>query len=223
VLKRLARSLNLVVMRQESNVDSRRRVSFFALSALCASKVFAAEGSLSREDLFKELARLIPPDTISGHEVFESHGFHLEFDRYKQLGEGFKPNGDEFQSVFVSAPGAFKTHVAKGVSPTVANGVSIYHRDSGVPLLAFSDSDGDGRPDFLTYSTVDENGKVIMDVTDYEADGQPDLRINFAERYLEIWHADRWYRVENKEGRRGIELNGEFVELRREKNRYYVP
>lgn len=200
-----------------------RRFVLFVLSTICAATSGAAEEDLSRDEAFKTFLELIPPGTVTHSQAVESNGFHLEFDRYKQLDVGLKPNGDEFQSVFVSASGAFKTQVVKGVSPTLNNGVSIYHRDSGAPLLTLSDSDGNGMPDVLTYATVDANGKVTMEATDYDMDGQPDLRINFAEHYFEIWHADRWHRVENRDGRRGIVLNGKFVELRKEKNRYYVP
>ncbi len=90
-------------------------------------------------------------------------------------------------------------------------------------MLSLGDSDGDGSLDLLTYSKVDKDGKVLLDVIDYEADGQPDLRIKFAEQYAELWHVDRWYRVEKREGRRGIVLNGVFVELKRESNRFIVP
>lgn len=203
-------------------MHGRRYVGLFALSAICAITGAAEEG-LSRDDALREFSKLIPPGTITNSQVLDSNGFHLEFDRYKQLGADLKPNGDEFQSAFVSASGSFKTQVVTGIAPTVNNGVSIYHRDSGAPLLTLSDSGGDGRPDLLTYASMDASGKVTMEATDYDMDGQPDIRINFAGHHFEIWHADRWHRVENRDGRRGIALNGRFVELRNEKNRWYVP
>jgi hypothetical protein len=204
-------------------MQSRRFIPLSILSAICAVASGAAEEGPSRDDVLREFSNLIPPGTITGSQVQDSNGFHLEFDRYKQLSADFKPNGDEFQSVFVSASGAFKTQVVKGIAPTINNGVSIYHRDSGAPLLTLSDSNGDGRPDALTYASVDVKGNVTMEATDYDMDGQADLRINFAEHYFEVWHVERWYRVETRDGRRGIALNGKFVELRKDKNRYYVP
>ena len=89
-------------------------------------------------------------------------------------------------------------------------------------MLMAGDSNGDGSLDGLTYAKVDANGKVLVEVTDYEVDG-PDIRLNFADRYIELWYADRWYRVEDRDGRRGIVLNGKFVELKRENNRFFVP
>jgi hypothetical protein len=202
---------------------SRRLLAPFVLSAICIPAGFAAEDEPSRDEGLAVLASVIPPETITSSHVIDSDGFHIAFDRYKQLGEGLKPNGDEFQSVFVSALGSFRAQVVKGVSPTVRNAVSIYHRHSGTPLLTLSDSDGDGQPDALTYSRVDSSGNVTLEVTDYDMDGQADLRLNFAEHHYEVWHADRWYRVEARDGRRGIVVDGRFVELRKDKNRYVVP
>jgi hypothetical protein len=204
-------------------VRSRRLIAMLVVSAIFVSASIAADDDLSRDDALAALASVIPPGTIKSHQVLDSNGFHLEFDRYKQLGEGLKPNGDEFQSVFVSSAGSFKTQVVQGVAPTARNGVTIYHRDSGKHLLTLSDSDGDGRPDAVTYSKVDSQGTVTLEATDFDMDGQADLRLNFAEHYFEVWHADRWYRVETRDGRRGIVMDGRFVELRKDGNRYIVP
>ena len=204
-------------------MHSRRFAALLLLSAISAITARAAEEALSRDDLLAEFAKLLPPDAITESHTLNSNGFTLEFDRYKQLGEGLEPNGKEFQSLFVSASGAFRTQVVKGVLPNVDNGVSIYHRDSGTPLLALSDSDGDGRPDMLTYWNVDAAGEASFQVTDYDMDGQPDLRINYAEHRVELWHLDRWYRVETRDGHRGIVVDGKFVEVRNEKSRLFVP
>jgi hypothetical protein len=193
------------------------------LSAIYVTASIAADDELPRDEAIAVLANVIPPGTIRSSQALDSNGFHFEFDRYKQLGEGLKPNGDEFQSVFVSAAGSFKAQVVKGVAPTVKNGVTIYHRDSGKPLLTLSDSDGDGRPDSVTYSKMDSQGVVTLEATDFDMDGQADLRFTFAEHYFEVWHADRWYRVETRDGRRGIVMDGRFVELRKDKSRYIVP
>jgi hypothetical protein len=39
----------------------------------------------------------------------------------------------------------------------------------------------------------------------------------------ELWHIDRWYRTEVRDGRRGIVIDGKFVELQRGDNRWAVP
>jgi hypothetical protein len=182
-----------------------------------------AEKGLSRDDMLRELSDLIPPGTISESHVMNSNGFTLAYDRYKQLGTDLKPNGKELQSIVVSASGAFNTQVVRGVLPTIDNGVSIYHRESGTPLLVLGDANGDGQPDFLSYSSADANGQITMTATDYDMDGQPDERIHLAQRYSEIWNVDHWYKVETRDGSRGIMMNDKFVELRKENGRWRVP
>jgi hypothetical protein len=70
---------------------------------------------------------------------------------------------------------------------------------------------------------LDENGERALSVTDYEFDGQPDLRIHFKESYFEIWHIDQWYRATKQGDQTGIFMDGEFVALRQENNRWVVP
>jgi hypothetical protein len=123
----------------------------------------------------------------------------------------------------VTARGTFRTTVETGRPISMGGGIGVFHRESGQPMLAVSDSDGDGALDGLTYSRVDEDGEIVLTVIDYEADGQPDLRLNFADRYNELWYVDRWYRLEKRGDRQGIVVDGEFAEIRRENNRFVVP
>jgi hypothetical protein len=90
-------------------------------------------------------------------------------------------------------------------------------------LSCFIASRGNGALNYMEYSNADASGKVVMTVIDYEADGQADFRINFAKGYNEIWHIDRWYRLEKRDGENGIILNGVFAVLKREENRFVVP
>ena len=174
------------------------------------------------EQLTEPLAEAIA-DNMRNAEVYDTNGFHVESSEVGELGADLKPNGIRFQMLSVTADGTFRASVEKGRSISAGGGVAIFHRDSGQPLLSTGDSDGDGSLDALSYATVDQDGKVLVQVTDYEADGQPDIRINFAESYVELWHLDRWHRVENRNGRRGVVLDGDFVELSRENNRLIIP
>jgi hypothetical protein len=183
----------------------------------------AAEVDVTKEELVRELTELLPPDTVTGTRVASLHGFRVEASHVKQLGQELQPNGVEFDAVTIEAPSRFKAVVTKESAPSVGGGVAIFHRDTGTPLLDTADNDGDGGLDVLSYSVVDTSGQVVVQITDYEADGQPDLRINFAQKYFEIWHRDRWHRVETREGKRGITIDGTFIELRQEKNRWVVP
>ena len=174
------------------------------------------------EQLKQSLTKTIDGNATNA-AVYDTNGFHLESAEVAELGAGFKPNGTRFQMLSVTADDVFKVGIEKGRSMSTGGGVGIFHRETGKPMVAISDRDGDGRIDILTYSVLDESGQAALDVVDYEADGQPDMRINFKDHYFEIWHVDRWYRAETRDGRRGIVLNGEFVELQRGENRWIVP
>ena len=191
---------------------------------LCVAPA-AAQNSTEDDELERvrdALAQTIADNTTNA-EVFDTNGFRVESSRNEQLGADFKPDGTRFEGLNVSADGVFRVAMEKGRPQSSGGGLAIFHRDSGWPILSVGDSDGDGALDGLSYATVDKDGKVILEVIDYEADGQADMRIHFVDHYSELWHADRWYRVENREGRRGIVLDGVFVEVKRENNRLVVP
>src|SRR5690606_22430244 len=120
----------------------------------------------------------LPPDTSTQLQSFQTNGFSIESSHNKELGTEFKPNGNEFQTVIIGADAVFQAVVEKGRPSSLGGGVGIFHRQSGQPLLSAADADGDGRLDGITYTTVDAAGKAKVSVTDYEADGQADLRIN---------------------------------------------
>jgi hypothetical protein len=214
-------------MRQEGTMRRYRALALPIVSALCLITASAAEEQASRDAVLRELAQRIPPGTVSSEQTFETNGFHIESSRYKQLDTDFKPNGDEFTATHVSAKGAFTVAVTKGVSPTDKNGVDVFLGDTRESLLTVADSDGDGRPNVLSYYAVDKAGKHTVQVTDYDMDGQPDYKVDFVEHRVELWHSGRWYTVEKRDGRRGIVLDGRFVELQQEHEgsftRYFVP
>jgi hypothetical protein len=222
-----ARPLNSGVIRKENSVDSLRLKACVFLAVLYATASVAAEPEPFKDDLVREFMKIIPPDTFTNTQTFAVNGFDIESTRYKQLGvkgeDGLSFNGKEIETVFVTAPGVLKAAVEKGVPPTIGGGVVVFHRDSGAPLANLMASTGDGALSYMEYSNADASGKVVMTVIDYEADGQADFRMNFAKGYNEIWHIDRWYKVEKRDGATGIVLNGAFIALKREKNRYVVP
>jgi hypothetical protein len=201
------------------------RLMTCALAVSCVALAVAAQDS-SRDDRLerlKESLETVIASNATNAEAYDANGFHIESSDNAQLGADLRPDGQRFQLVSVTAPDIFAVIVEKGRPMSTGGGLSISHRDSGQPLLSVSDTNGDGALDALTYSKVDERGERLIDVVDYEFDGQPDLRMNLAERYSEVWHVDRWHRIENRNGLRGIVLNGEFVELKRENNRFVVP
>src|SRR5262245_34018378 len=135
------------------------------------------------EQLKQSLTKTID-DNATNAAVYDTNGFHLESAEVAELGANFKPNGTRFQMVSVTADDVFKVGIEKGRSMSTGGGVGIFHRETGTPMVSISDRNGDGRIDILTYSVLDENGQAVLDVVDYEADGQADMRINFKEHYF---------------------------------------
>jgi hypothetical protein len=183
----------------------------------------AAQDRSPQDELVTQFIEAIPPGTTTNVETYDTNGFRVESSQNRELGADLTANGNQFQVLSASASGMFRAIVEKGRPMSTGGGLAIFHRDSGQPMLAAEDSDGDGSLDGVTYAKMDKDGNVLVNVTDYEADGQPDVRINFADRFVELWHEDRWYRVQDRDGRRGIVLNGDFVELTTQKNRLIVP
>jgi len=176
-----------------------------------------------RDRAIEALADAISAGTSNAERV-ETNGFLIETWQTKELDRSLKPSGNQFQMMSVRAADMFRVAIESGrPGMSLGGGVGVFHRESGTPMMSFGDVDGDGLIDVLEYYVLDQNGNTKMSVTDYELDGQPDLRIHFEEQYFEIWHADRWYRVAEQNGRRGIFIDGAFIELRRENNRWIVP
>lgn len=175
------------------------------------------------EQVKEALASVIAQNTTSAN-VYDTNGFRIGASQIADLGADLKPNGNQVELLSVTSDGVFQVVIEKGrPGSSTGGGVGLHHRKTGAPMLSVGDRDGDGRLDILTYGVVDEDGNAILDVVDYEADGQPDMRIHFMDHYFEIWHIDRWYRAELRDGRRGIVINGEFVELQKTDNRWVVP
>jgi hypothetical protein len=191
---------------------------FFGIDALAQDPT--ADEDLER--VTRSLAATIAAN-MTNTEIYDTNGFRLEASDNAELGADFRPNGSRFQLLSVSADGMFRVIVEKGRPSSQGAGAAIVHRESGAPMLSTSDADGDGRLDGVSYSRMDENGKTLLTVIDYEADGQADLRMHFADDFSEIWHSDRWYRIDKRDDRRGITLNGAFVELELHDNRFVVP
>lgn len=196
--------------------------------AVAAAMVFLTVASTvgqgqNRDRLVQEFLEAIPPDTVTDAEVYEMNGFRVESAQVKELDAALTHDGNEMQLLSVTAADVFKVTIEKGRPMSAGGGVGIFHRKAGTPMLAVADGNNDGRIDSLEYSVLGIDGETLLTVVDYEADGQSDLRISFENGYFEIWHIDRWYRAETRNGRPGIVIEGEFVELKRGDNRWIVP
>jgi hypothetical protein len=168
------------------------------------------------------LEDLIPEGTTSNVETFESNGFRIESSRNNEIRPDLEPTGNRFEGLIIEADGIFKVGVEKGRPMSAGGGVGIFHRITGVPVLSVADQSGDGRLDILSYSVIGKDGKAIREVVDYDADGQANVRLHFDERRAEIWHKERWHDIEERDGRRGISVDGDFKEIESAGNRLRV-
>lgn len=195
------------------------------LSLLLVTTALAAEGDGTDEGdaTMQAFIDRLPPDLVSDVEVFEANGFVIQSAQADELDAGFERNGQRFQLVSVAAEETFEVFVEKGRRSSIGGSVAIRHRESGRPMLAAADRSGDGRIDIIARTIVDDSGEAVMDVIDYEADGEPDLRVHLDEQgHAELRHGDDWYRLEKRGERRGIVIDGEFREVRVVDNRLTV-
>ena len=77
---------------------------------------------------------------------------------------------------------------------------TINEKINRTPRVSLSDFDGDGVYDRLFYSAFDQDGKLTVDVADFNLDGQPDLRTVYEDSKSKVyaWIGDRWQRVEKR-------------------------
>jgi hypothetical protein len=180
--------------------------------------------ALAQEELADRLRQAIPADTVTDAWSAEVNGFVVQSYQARELGEELQPTGQTMALFYVDAERMFQVAVEKGrENMSLGGGIGVFHRESGRPMLTAGDRSGDGRIDVLTLKVLDDSGNPMLDLVDYEADGQWDMRVNLQEGYFEIWHIDRWYRPETRDGHRGVVIDGNFVELERGDNRWKIP
>jgi hypothetical protein len=179
----------------------------------------------------------MPEGTVRPEFAWETNGFTISSGDFGQVDVDLKPkggpdgnatadfklSGETYQIVFVSAPGMFTVGVEKGRSAFPGGGLVITHRETGEVVLTVSDADGDGRLDGLRYSKVDDQDRAVLEVEDYDVDGQPDFRRDFTTRARgDLWHKGRWYPLERRDEMDGIVVDGRFLEVRKKQGRHYV-
>lgn len=74
-----------------------------------------------------------------------------------------------------------------------------------IPRVSLSDFDGDGIYDRLLYSVFDEEGNVMVNVMDFDLDGQADFKLKQKGDKTEsfAWIEARWRLIEKKNGAPG--------------------
>lgn len=179
----------------------------------------SADDSVSNSGLVQQFSKLIPSDVIRDVETFEATGFQVTSSTASELNAEFEPSGSEKELLRVESDGMFSVWLERSRTQTSGGGIMVQHPQSGWPLLLANDNDNDGRLDILTYTVMNEFGESLIEITDYDVDGQADLRLHLQEGFFEIWHQDRWYRSEVRGGVRGIVEDDQFREIKIVDNR----
>lgn len=185
---------------------------------LLVPMALASDATIS-DELVQQFSKLIPSDVIRDVETFEANGFQVTSSTASELNAEFEPSGSEKELLRVESDGMFSVWLERSRTQTSGGGIMVQHPQSGWPLLLANDNDSDGRLDILTYTVMNEFGESLIEITDYDVDGQADLRLHLQEGFFEIWHQDRWYRSEVRGGVRGIVEDDQFREIKIVDNR----
>ncbi len=183
-------------------------------SVSCGVEERFADTKLEQDSIESELSE--PSD------VLEKLGYRVRITEVEQLGADFKPNGKTTDLLTMSANQFLTIHVGKEREKP-GGGITLYNSATMQPLLNASDANGDGRLDLLAYTVLDESGNWVTEVFDYGADGIADMRVHAHEDYFEVWYRDRWYKVGKLDEPKGITVDGRFIELEEDANRWKVP
>jgi len=73
--------------------------------------------------------------------------------------------------------------------------LAMFQAETGAPYLTVRDSDNDGLLDLLTYSSLSEDGDVLVDVEDYGMDGQPDFIVRHKDSSASVFYEGQWLPV----------------------------
>ena len=189
--------------------------AFFACVGLCADVP-------SHDDLVEMLAKVIPPGTVTDEHVVRADIFDVKTMKYRELSKELQLTDAQHTLARVSVRDVPQLEIGidRG-SGTI--GVEIVDARTQANLLSVGKRDSQGRLDSLRYTVVDDAGNPQLEVIDYEMDGQADVRMHYGSpSFAEVWHADRWLRVERKGDARGVYINGQFRRVRSEGGRLRV-
>lgn len=93
-------------------------------------------------------------------------------------------------------------------------GVGIFQPETGSLDLTLRDDNNDGVFDLLTYSTLSESGKSLVDVDDCGMDGQPDWILNYQDKTASVFVDGHWHSVDGiATNDATVLLNGKRVPL----------
>jgi hypothetical protein len=176
----------------------------------------------SREELAAQLAKLFPPGTVTDEQLVRSGMFELRTLKYRELSKDLQLTDSEHAVARVSI---------ERVPPLVVDidrgketvGIEIVDVRTQGSLISVGKHDSDSQLNSLRYTVADTSGKAVIQVFDYEMDGQADVRMHYASpSYAEVWYRDRWFRVERRGEDHGVYVDGHFKRVRDQNGRLHV-
>ena len=129
-----------------------------------------------------------------------------------------------FITCLVEAKDEFVTIEQKNyylISSEEVSGFDFHHNKNG-SLVTVIDTNEDGEVDLLRYTAYSEDGKAVIESSDYNLDGTIDVRWHVSDKYFEIWHLTSWHRIENGENSMYINTKKGAVPVIREDGQFKV-
>ncbi|HET6725191.1 MAG TPA: hypothetical protein VFH85_04230 [Gammaproteobacteria bacterium] len=211
---------------------SLRRAAFSAgasLALICASSLAATPSS---DQLVQKLLKSMPPGTLTNAHVCKSNGVTVGTFKINELvpnisGHSVKlqKSGDMWTGVTISEKeGLANPVVALSFGQYGDNnfGIVVQDRKTGGIVLTAGDSDGDGHLDQLRYTALDKAGSPVVEITDFDMDGQADFRMYFDKRPAQLWYEGKWRDITKKGHKGGIYVEGMFRPITNEHGRLIV-
>ena len=174
---------------------------YLLIGSLLSFSSLAFDKQPDDKKLIDKLAKLLEEKgafkSISNAEL---DGFKMESAFYNALGKGLKPSKTTTHSLFISNQKTMNVSLSVDDNKENSNGVSIYQKNTGQSYVSVSDSDGDGVLDFITYSILDKDGKLLSSVEDFGMDGQIDFKIDFVKKTAWVFWENEWRESVREEG-----------------------
>lgn len=106
-------------------------------------------------------------------------------------------------------------------------GFNIYQPVAGprntLPIVNLQDWDHDGLFDRLSYRVLDRDGYIKVELLDLDLDGVPETKVVHGQKdktQFYVWIEEGWHKVEKREGKPGVPIQGQWRPIRREGARW---
>lgn len=159
--------------------------------------------------------------------LFSSYSFAFEFDLEK-LNKSIKHKVGPYSVIeYPEAPyETFEvTSMGNSLFAKSGNNLVVFHPKTKLTMVSIEDVNNDGAPDRIDYDIYDSKERYLGTTSDYNFDGQSDLKINVTydkgtpEPSAAVWIKSEWHQIHeqarNSEGlvNRFIILSGKKVSI----------